>query len=162
MQMKNLNQTQLDTDQINKRKFDESLDADRVILVGQDLSIDSNKIAEAVKEGLKSIEFNIDPKSQTNVVNSAQIQTIKENVFIPQLEIKTIEVPVIIKEIEYKTIEVPVITEKIVTVENPTIIKEIEFKEIEKERYYPFLMQACAVIQALAVIGLILINLLKK
>jgi hypothetical protein len=156
MQMKNLTQTQLDTDQINKRKFDESLDADRVIVIGQDLSIDSDKIAQAVKEGL--VNLTIGTPTGTEI----QFQTIEKNVFIPQLEIKTIEVPVIIKEIEYKTIEVPVITEKIVTIEKPIVIKEIEIREVVKERYYPFVMKASAVIQALAVISLILINLLKK
>jgi hypothetical protein len=159
MQMKNLNQTQLDTDQINKRKFDELLDADRVIIVGQDLSIDSDKIANAVQEGLSNLTIN----TSNFVPNTeVQFQTIEKNVFIPQLEVKTIEVPVIIKEIEYKTIEIPIITEKIVTVEKPIIIKEFVEKEVYKERYYPFVMKASAVIQALAVISLIIINLLKK
>lgn len=158
--MKNANLTSLDTDQINKRKFDEELDADRVILVGQDLMIDSDKIAQAVKDGLSSIEFKSVQESQPNVVNSAPIQIIKENVFIP--EVKIVEVPVIIKEIEYREIEKPIYIEKVVTVEKPIVIKEVEIREIEKERYYPFVMKASAAIQAVAVIILILINLLKK
>lgn len=160
--MKNERLTQLDTDQINKRKFDEELDADRVILVGQDLVIDSDKIAQAVREGLSSIEFKSVQESQPQVVNQAPIQTIKENVFIPQIQ--QIEVPVIIKEIEYREIEKPIYIEKVVTVEKPVIIREVEYreKEVFKERYYPFVMKASAVIQAIAVIALIIINLLKK
>lgn len=168
--MKNNNLTSLDTDQINKRRFDEELDADRVIIVGQEFSIDSDKIAQAVKEGLSNIQFNDNGqmekkiesmlKSQSKVVNSTPIQTIKENVFIP--EVKIIEVPVIIKEIEYREIEKPIIIEKVITVDRQVIVKEIEIKEIYKERYYPFVMKASAVVQAVCVIGLLLINLLKK
>jgi hypothetical protein len=155
---KNSNLSQLDTDQIVKRKFDEDHDADRVILVGQELSIDSNKIAQAIQEGMSKYQFTLE---QTPIMQQ-QIQTIKENVFIPQIEIREIEKQVFIPLIEYRTIEVPVVTEKIITIEKPIIIKEIEIREIEKERYYPFVMKASAVIQALAVISLIIINLLKK
>lgn len=160
--MKNANLTSLDTDQIIKRKFDEQLDADRVVLVGQDFSIDSDKIAEAVREGLSKIEFKSVDKTQPRVENSAPIQTIKENVFIPQIQVVEIEKQVFIPQIEYKTIEIPVITEKVITVDRPIIIKEIEFRDVVKERYYPFVMKASAVIQAIAVIALIIINLLKK
>lgn len=160
--MKNANLTSLDTDQIIKRKFDEQLDADRVVLVGQDFSIDSDKIAEAVREGLSKIEFKSVDQTQPRVENSAPIQTIKENVFIPQIQVVEIEKQVFIPQIEYKTIEIPVITEKVITVDRPIIIKEIEFRDVVKERYYPFVMKASAVIQAIAVIALIIINLLKK
>jgi hypothetical protein len=160
--MKNNNLTSLDTDQIIKKKFDESLDADRVIIVGQDFSIDSDKIADAVRQGLASIDFNKMSENTAKLDLQPQIQIVKENVFIPKLEIKEIEKQVIVKEIEYRTIEIPVITEKIVYVDRPVIIKEIEYKEIIKERYYPFVMKASAVIQAICIIGILLINLLKK
>lgn len=157
--MKNQNQTQLDTDQIMKKKFDESLDADRVILVGGEkleLSIDSDKIANAVKEGLKTVYFNA-PKQETKEHYSAP-QIIEKNVFIPKIE--RIEVPII--RTEYKTIEIPVITEKIIYVDKPIIVKEYEIREIVKERYYPLIMKISALVQAICVTGLLLINLLKK
>lgn len=161
--MKNTNFSMLDTDQIIKKKFDESHDADRVILVGGEkleLSIDSDKIANAVKEGLSNFRFM--PENIPKVDLQPQIQSIKENVFIPQIEIKTIEVPVIIKEIEYREIEKPIYIEKIITVEKPVVIKEIEFKEVYKERYYPLTMKLAAIIQAVCMVGILLINLLRK
>lgn len=160
--MRNNNMTQLDTDQIIKKKFDESNDADRVILVGGEkleLSIDSDKIAAAVKDGLNGI-------SLTANQNSGEIQIItvpvKENIFIPELQV--IEKQVFIPQIEYRTIEVPVITEKIVTIEKPIIIKEIEYKqiEIEKERFYPLVIKVCTIIQAVAIVAMLLINFLRK
>lgn len=160
--MKNNNLTQLDTDQIIKKKFDESHDAERVILVGGEkleLFIDSDKIANAVKEGLGTFTFPADRiGGEIQIIN---VPT-KENVFIPQLEIKEIQVPVIIKEIEYREIEKPIYIEKIITVEKPVVIKEIEFKEIEKERHYPLVITICNIIQATSIVAILLINLFKK
>jgi len=164
--MKNTNFSQLDTNQIINRKFDESQDADRVVLVGGEkleLSIDSDKIAAAVKEGISLSNFRFGPEYIPKLDLPAQIQSIEKNVFIPQIEIKTIEVPVIIKEIEYKEIirEVPIYIEKIVTVEVPIIVKEIEFKEVIKERYYPFIIKLSSIIQAVCALG-VLLTLLKR
>jgi hypothetical protein len=171
--MKNTNFSQLDTNQIINRKFDESCDADRVVLVGGEkleLSIDSDKIANAVKEGLKDFKFVSENIAKVDL--QPQIQIVEKNVFIPQIEFKTIEVPVIIKEyqiiekqvvvpqIEYKVIEVPVITERIVTIEKPVYITE--FKEIIKEKYYPLTMKIAAVFQALCLAALLLTYLLRK
>jgi hypothetical protein len=159
--VKNINFSQLDTDQIIKRKFDEAIDADRVILVGGEkleLSIDSNKIAEAVKEALSDFKFM--PETRAKVELPAQIQSI----LVPQIEYKTLEVPVIIKQIEYKEIEkivyIPQIEYK--TIEVPIIVKEIEFKEIIKERYYPLTIKVATIIQAFCMMTLLLLNLLKK
>lgn len=165
--MKNINFSQLDTNQIINRKFDESCDADRVILVGGEkleLSIDSDKIANAVKDGLSNFKFMPETIAKVDLQTQIQrdIQVIEKNVFIPQIEIKTIEVPVIVKEIEYKTVEIPVYIEKLVTIEKPVIIKEIEFKEVFKERYYPLTIKIAAIVQAFCMAALLLINLLKK
>lgn len=158
---KNSNLTQLDPNQISTLEHDDKNDAKRVILVGGEnisISIDENKLVNAVKEGLQNIKIdNSQPAQQ-----ETRIQIIEKNVFIPQIEIKEIEKIVYIPQIEYKTIEIPVISERIVTVEKPVIIKETEFKEIVKERHYPKVMQICAVIQAIGVIALLIINLLKK
>jgi len=150
---RNIHFSQLDTDQIIKKRFDASMDADRVILVGGeklDISIDSDKIANAIKDSLSNI----------NQSSKSEIQIIEKNVFIPKIE--RVEVPVIIKEIEYKTIEIPFITERIVTVEKPIYIKEIEFKEIIKERHYPLLIKVTTIIQTLCVLGLLILTILKR
>lgn len=153
----------LDTDQIIKKKFDESMDAERVVLVGGEkleLTIDSDKIANAVKEGLSNFNFN--PENGVKVDLQPQFQIVEKNVFIPQIEIKTIEVPVIIKEIEYREIEKPIYIEKIITIEKPIYIKETEFKEVIKERHYPFVIKVASIVQAICMVCLLLISLLKK
>lgn len=153
---KNEHFTQLDTDQIVKKKFDESLDADRVYLVGGDnlnFSIDSDKIAQAVKEGLNSIKFTSESKSQ--------VEFVEKYIFIPKIEIKEIEKQIFIPQIEYRTIEVPVITEKIVTIEKPIIIKEIEFKEVYIEKEVPKWHKVCILLQTSAIIGLLIGHFIK-
>lgn len=127
----------LNPDQISNRKFDDSLDADRVYLVNGNFTIDSDKIAQAVKEGLKNIQLHspigietLHPKDFIGL--EGHLNIIEKNVFIPQIEIKTIEVPVIIKEIEIKEvvkqIYIPQIEYKILEI--PTIVEKIEYKEI--------------------------------
>jgi len=155
---KNVNLTHLDPNQIVTLEHDDQFDAKRVILVGGeklDISIDQDRLVNAIKDGLSLIKFE-------NVQNSQPMIDIPTIIQTPQIEYRTIEVPTIIKEIEYRTIEVPVITERIVTIEKPIIIKEIEFKELIKERHYPKVMQICAIVQAIGVIALLIINLLKK
>lgn len=162
---KNSNLTHLDPNQIATLEYDSLNDAKRVIIVGGekiDMSIDQDKLINAVKEGLSNIRFENVQEAVPTVPLAREIQTIEKNIFIPQIEIREIEKQVFIPQIEYKTIEVPVIIEKIVTVEKPIVIKEIEFREIVKERYYPKVMQICAVVQAIGVIALLIINLLKK
>lgn len=134
------------------------MDADRVILVGGeklDISIDSDKIANAIKEALQGESY----KLQDNVKQS-EIQIIEKNVFIPKIE--RVEIPVIIKEIEYKTIEIPVITERITTVEKPIYIKEVEFRDVIKERHYPFVIKLTSIIQAICMVGILLLTILRR
>lgn len=162
---RNLTSTHLDTDQIMKKKFDETYDADRVVLVGGDkieLTVDSNKIASAIGDSITSTLGSI------NFGNFGKASSVAEkNIFIPQVEIKTIEIPTIIKEIEYreiekivyvpqieyKTIEIPVISERIITVDRPIVI--------EKVREVPKWQKICFIIQTIAVIGLFISHLTK-
>jgi len=104
---KNQHLTLLDTDQIHKRVFDESVDAQRVVIVNNNSSSLLNSVGE----------------KQPNLFD-----------LFPKVEIKEIEKSVIIKELEIKEIEKPVIIiqEKITVIEVPKIIKEIEIKEVEK------------------------------
>lgn len=158
---KNINFTQLDTNQVINRKFDPDNDADRVILVGGEkveISIDQDKMVQAIKDGLSNIKID----NNQPVQQATQIQVIEKNVFIPQIEIREIEKQVIVPQIEYRTIEIPVVTERVVTVDRPVIIKETEFKEIVKERHYPLIITICNIVQAMGVATLLILNLLKK
>lgn len=160
---KNSNLTQLDANQIRQKEHDVENDARRVVIVGGgdiSFSVDSDKLVNAIKDGLK----NITTTGELSISNvpAPVVETIAYSV--PQIEYRTIEVPVIVKEIEYREVEKPIYIERLVTVDKPVIIKEIEFKTIEiyKERYYPFVLKASAVIQAICIIGILLINILKK
>ncbi len=156
---KNHNLSQLDPNQISTKEHDSTLDAKRVILVGGEnlnISVNEDKLVDAIKDGLRTIKIDSTPAL------SAEKEIVEKHVFIPQIEIREIEKHIYVPQIEYRTIEVPVVTERIVTIERPVIIKETEFKEIVKERHYPKLMQICAVIQALGVIFLLILNVIKK
>lgn len=158
--MKNSSLTQLDTNQIIQATFDEKQDAQRVILVGGeklDIKVDSNKIAEAIKDSLKNIT--VPSHNDWPLTNNFMPVEIERNVFIPQIQ--KIEIPTIIKEIEYKTVEIPVIVEKIVYIDKPVFIKEIEFKEIYKEKEFPLWHKICTMVQTIVVIGLLLSHFIK-
>lgn len=115
--LKNENISSLDLAQIHKRTLDAEIDAQRVVIVGQELNQDL--LLNAVKEGLKDIK--IESSVNNNTVS----------------EIKTIEIPVIVKETEIKFIEIikhieiPVIQR----IEVPVVVKEIQTIEIEKPIY---------------------------
>lgn len=167
--MKNSNLSQLDVNQIKTRTFDAENDAERVVLVGENLSIDSDKIIDAIKQGIKDIKLQVpdiifpEQKSQ---------ELIEKHIFIPKIE--TVEIPVILKEIEYREIEKPIYIEKIVTIEKPVyiteykeiekqvIVKEIEIREVKVERHYPFILKLTAVCQVVLMFGILLINLLRR
>lgn len=51
--MKNQNVTSFDNGQIAKRTYEEAFDAQRVFVVGQTFNIDSDRIINSIKEGLK-------------------------------------------------------------------------------------------------------------
>lgn len=144
--------TNRDPNQVTQFEHDEKSNAKRVIVVGQDFSIDSNMIAQAVKDGLSSITL---PTSQ----NNGEIHIKEVPVFIPQLEIKTIEVPVIVKEIEYREIQVPVVTEKIITVEVPVIVKEYINISNNNETTSPFSMKMGTIIRDVCMLGLMIYHL---
>lgn len=96
--MKNNNLTNLDTNQIIRATYEEDKNAQRVILIDQNLTIDSDQIVKAIKEGLKDI-------------NS-------------------------------KEIERPI--------------------HIVVEKYYPTVLKVTAVIQAIGVICILLMNFFRK
>jgi len=134
---KNLKVSSLDLNQMVRREFDEQNDAKRVTIVGGekvDLIVDSDKIAQAVKESLSKI---------TLMNNTKEIE---KHVFIPQIEYKVIEVPVIIKEIEYKTIEKPIVVKEIIR---------------EKENDNSLFIKLGFIIQTVIIVGFCIFKLIK-
>jgi hypothetical protein len=114
--MKNPSLSQLDVDQMNKRTFQEDVDAQRVILVGGgdiQVNVDTSKIEKAMQNAISNIKLDMKMPEMNNKIE-------EKHIFIPQIQIKEIEKPIFIKEIEIREIQVPV------------IIKETQFKEIEK------------------------------
>ncbi len=149
--------TNRDPNQIVQFEHDDTSNAKRVVVVGQEFSIDSDKIAQAVKDGLSS--FTTNSLSGDLKVSPTEIQPIERTIFIPQLEVKTVEVPVIIKEIEYREIQVPVVIEKIVHVEVPVIVKEYEIKYINNENSNPFSIKMGTIVRDVCMLGLMLYHL---
>jgi hypothetical protein len=149
--------TNRDPNQITQFEHDDSNNAKRVVVVGQEFSIDSDKIAQAVKDGLSSITL----PALTGDVKASLIQSepIERTIFIPQFEIKTVEVPVIVKEIEYREIQVPVIIEKIVHIEVPVIVKEYEIKYINNESTSLFSLKMGTIVRDVCMLGLMIYHL---
>lgn len=152
-----VNLTRRDYNQIPQYEHDELANAKRVVVVGQEINIDTSKVAESLEKAvLKGLSnFKLD-KAQAPSYTPIEVE---RTVYIPQIEIKTIEVPVIVKQIEYREIEKPIIVEKIVTVEKPVYITE--FKEIIKEKDVPKWQRICITIQTAAVIGVLLMQIIS-
>jgi hypothetical protein len=135
----------------------------------QDRTFDSDKnaIRVTIVDNMASNPATIAPNGAIQVINVPEIvkETEIHQINVPILikEVQIVEIPVIVKEIEYKTIEVPVIVPeiKIIEVEKPVIIKEIQVIE----KYIPTTpdsVKICMILQTIAVIGLVLINLLRR
>lgn len=162
------NLTRRDHNQIPQYEHDETNNAKRVFVVGQEVNIDTSKLAEslsnAVKEslanfqvpvGVESIEGDCTNEDHLNIIE------IEKQVFIPQIEYKTLEVPVIIKEIEYREIEKQVIVYKTEFKEVDRPVYITEFKEIIKEKDVPRWQRICITIQTVTVIGVLLMQILS-
>jgi len=151
---KNINLTQLDPNQVSRAEHDPNNDAKRVVLVGGeklDIFIDSDKIANAVRDALSN-PFGVD--SGYHGEGAMNIITVEKQVFIPQVEYKTIEVPVIVKEIEYREIEKPVYITEYKTIEvstsNENMLKEV-----------PMLFKVLLGSHALTWLGLLISHFIK-
>jgi len=151
---KNTNLSQLDHNQLVQREHDQSNDAKRVVIVGGeklDISIDSDKIAQAVKDGMANIKF---PKDD-RIGDAFNLIEVEKQVFIPQIEYRTIEVPVIVKEIQYREIEKPVYITEYKTIEVPSGVKENISKEV------PILIKVLLGSHALTWLGLLINHFIK-
>jgi len=134
--------THLDSDQINKRIFDESQDANRVVIVG-------------------GVDFNFEHKDP-------KVITIKEPIIIRETEIREIEKPIIIKEFELKEIHIPVIVKELEIKEVERIVykdspKDIHYVDkIVKEFHTPKALQYLLLLQGLLIVGLLTTLFIKS
>lgn len=157
--MFNTNLTQLDVNQMIRRKFDAENDADRVMIVGGENFTVNADFSEVNKNLNDLIELY---KSQ-NVEN-------KNPFIIKETEIKEIQVPIVVKEIEIKEIKVPIFMDKIITIEKHIPITTIQYREIEKpviiykdvnnvSNPIPVWLKVCMIAQTLTMLGIMLIKL---
>lgn len=125
--MSNPNRGNSDVNQAWNRAFDEEDDSFRVKVTGQEISVDSSMIANAVKEGLSNIRIEQPQAAEKTTI----IERIEVPVIVKEQEIVQVERQVIVKETEIQHIEVPVVSQTIQVVEVPMVIKEIEVREIQ-------------------------------
>lgn len=147
--LKNSNVANFDEYQMHQLAFDAEKEAFRFTLVdGLDLS--------NAHINLPDFKF---PEQKPLVIKELQVQEVRIPEIIREQKIERIEVPVIVKEIQTITIEKPVyLTEvKIIEIEKPIYIKEIEYKVIEQKiSEMPMIAKVCMIVQALALIGMLL------
>jgi hypothetical protein len=145
--------TNRDPHQITQFEHDDSSNAKRVVVVGQEINIDSSKIAESLDKALSNIKLDLSRPSEAQ--KEIQIVEIEKQVFVPQIEYKTIEVPVFIKEVQIVEVEKPIYIDKIVRVEVPFIVKEIEIREFEGQNtnQTSIFVKIAAIIHTIGVVG---------
>lgn len=111
MMNKNPKLTSLDPNQILTHTFEESYDAQRVLVVNPPtINLDGANIQ----------------------IPKTEIITVEKPYIITQVEYKEIEKPYIITQVEYKEVEKPVLVEKIEYIEKPILVEKIEYREIER------------------------------
>lgn len=131
---KNQHISRLDLHQMQLNTLDESNDAQRVVIVGQELNIDASALKEAISEGLKDIKINV-----SSDVKAEEQQKSVEIVYVPtivkEVVIERIEVPFLVYET--KTVEIPVVVPeiRIVEIEKPVIVTEVKLIEVVKENF---------------------------
>lgn len=165
--MNNKHVSALDPQQMLHRTFDDTMDAQRVVLVG-DGNI-GEMIAASVSEAMRNATFDISPvvtQAPVDVVGHYELKEIR----VPELirEVQIVQVPQIIKEIEYREIEKTVLVTEYKTIEVPVVVKEIQIIEkpvvvVERvQAEFPKFFKALIVIQTIASILFTAIILFKK
>ena len=165
---KNTNITQLDTNQIIKKVYDEDNDAQRVVIVSGDvpemkLGIDQDQLTNAIQkglEGLKQPSITLEKIEIPVIVKETVIERIEVPVIVKEQSIEKVEVPVIVKEIELKEIKVPVEIVKIVEIEKPIIIKEQQIQVLKEDTLETkYLRVVCGCLILLELITLVFFKL---
>lgn len=145
--------TDLDENQISRYKYSKKHNADRVVIVGSE-----GLKAEVDMSNFKMPEFKYpDPVTVEKqvVVTQVEYREIEKPVIVKEIEYREIEKPIIINKVEYKEVEVPVYKETVKYV--PTV--EIYEKQVFKD--YPKWMQFALIVQSVAILGLLILNLVK-
>lgn len=145
----NLNKANLDQNQMYNRVFDDKKDTLRVSVIdGVQLKVDN----------ITMPEFKL-PEQNPIVIKEIQLQEIKVPEIIREVQIERIEIPVFHREVEIQYIDKPIIVPevRIIEIEKPIIIKEIELRIVEQKIYeMPMVAKVCMIVQALALIGILL------
>ena len=123
--------TRRDANQVIKYEHDETANAKRVVLVGGeklDITVDSDKISQSIKESLENLEIKMPEITTLN--RNSEIKTVEVPVIIPEVKIVEIDKPIITKEVQVIEVEKPVIIKEttVEKIEIPVITKEIEYK----------------------------------
>lgn len=158
--MKNNKVSLLDRDQITSRLYDEENDAQRVILVGSDMS----GLADTIKSSLEASLSNMKVDLATPAAPAQrEIQIVEIPVVVKEIEIREIEKPIVVEKPQVITVERPVITTKteIVQVEKPVVVTEHKIIELEKHIIDAGLLKALLVVQTVSLLAIALIVLLK-
>lgn len=117
--------THADPQQIMQRAFEETLDANRVVIVG----------AEMPQLKFENIKFPEQQKIEVPVFIK-EFEKVEVPIIVKEIEYKEIEKPITIiqKELQIEKVEIPVVIEKtnIQVIEKPVIIKETEYKDLPK------------------------------
>ncbi len=158
MDNKNHNITTLDVAQMQRKLFDESHDAQRVIIVGSDFSSLRDGLNHSITEALKNIQIpsiiHAKPEDETLVLTEKTVEYREIDrpyiVTEKEVEYRTIEVPVIVKELQLERIEVPVYIEKVQIVE-----KEIPVY-VEKQMPLPNWVKVMLIAQSIALIAVLI------
>lgn len=151
----NDNKANLDPGQIYGNIYDGKLEALRVSVV------DGITLSDVKIENI-----NIPQLEKQVIVKEVQIERIEVPIIVKEIQIERVEVPV--KELQIERIEVPVIIKEIVYVDRPIIIPEIKIVEIEKVIVVPknldtpLIVKTCMILQAMAIIGLLLTQIILK
>ena len=141
--------TDIDPSQIARYKYSSKYNADRVVIVGgEGLNIQANIPDQKVQ--IVEIE-------KPFIVKEIEIREVEKLVIVEKEKIIEIEKPVVVKEIQLVEVirEIPVYQEKVITVSVPQIVEKEVFRD------YPKLIQIVLIVQAVAILGLLILNLVK-
>jgi hypothetical protein len=150
--------TNRDPHQITQFEHDNENNAKRVVVVGQEINIDSAKIAESLEKALSNIKVDLSQGSSNKEVQ-IQVVEIEKQVFVPQIQYEKVEVPVIVKETQIVEVEKIIYIDRMIRVEVPVIVKEIEIREFNSPSEAPgtpMIVKIAAIIHSICVIGLTL------
>lgn len=152
--LRNLHLANLDEHQMYNRVFDDHKDALRVSIIdGLELKV----------ENLSIPEFKF-PEQAPIVIKEIEVKEIRVPEIIREIQIERVEIPVVTKEIQIVQIEKPIIVPeiRIIEIEKPVIVKETVIQIVEQKVYeIPKIAKICMIVQALALIGLVVTNLIK-